>query len=329
MKTIEKYIDQANIIVIIQADNPDADSLSSALALERLLFQSGKDPILYCGVDIPGYLKYIKGWDRVINELPKKFDLSIIVDNSSLILLESLVKTKQIGWIKTKPCIVIDHHSTQTTLDFIKASMIEKAVSTTELVYKIAKSNNWNVDEETAELITIGILSDSMGLTTDQVTKQSIDIVADMVGIGVKLSEIDAKRKELSKKTPQLVKYKSILLSRIQYELGGRIAHISIPWNEIEKYSHEYNPPMLVMEEMKQIKDVELAIAFKSYPDGRITAKLRSNPGFPICAELAENFGGGGHPYASGFRVTDKRSLDQVKTEAFKIAGELLNKSES
>jgi phosphoesterase RecJ-like protein len=324
MKKIEDYIGQADKIVIIQADNPDADSLASAIALEQILFKLDKDPVLYCGVDIPGYLKYIAGWDRVSKDLPKQFDLSIIVDNSSL--LETLSKTNQIGWVKAKPCIVIDHHSTETNLDFIKASYIEEAVSTTELIYKLAKNYNWDIDKNVGELITIGILSDSLGLTTDQVSSESVRIIAEMIDRGVNLNEIDSKRRELSKKTPELIEYKSKLLGRIKYESDGKIAFVTIPWSEIEKYSQEYNPPMLIMEEMRQIQGIELAVAFKSYPDGRITAKLRSNPGFPICAELAEHFGGGGHPYASGFRVTDGRDLDKVQAETFKKADELLNK---
>ncbi|MEX2014546.1 MAG: DHH family phosphoesterase [Candidatus Saccharimonadales bacterium] len=325
MKDVKDCIDKAEKIVIVQADNPDADSLSSAIALEQILFKLGKDPVLYCGVDIPGYLKYIKGWDRASKELPKKFDLTIIVDNSSLLLLETLEKTNQLGWIKAKPVVVIDHHSTETNMDFIKASFIEQAVSTTELIYKLAKSSKWNIDKEVAELITIGILSDSLGLTTEQVSQQSVQIIAEMVGKGVLLNEIDAKRRELSKKTPELIEYKSKLLGRIKYALDGRVAHVSIPWEEIEKYSQEYNPPMLVMDEMRQIKDVQLAAAFKSYPNGRITAKLRSNAGFPICSKLAEDFGGGGHQYASGFRVTDGRSLSELQAETFEVASELLN----
>ncbi len=326
MKDVNDYIGQAEKIVIIQADNPDADSLSSAIALEQILDKLGKDPLLYCGVDIPGYLKYIAGWDRVSKDLPKQFDLSIIVDNSSLILLETLEKTNQLGWIKAKPVVVIDHHSTETSLDFISARYIQTAVSTTELIYKLAKKNNWEISRQTGELIVIGILSDSMGLTTENVSQDSVEIIAEMIGKGVKLSEIDAKRRELSKKTPELVSYKSELLGRIKYKLEGRIASISIPWKEIERYSQEYNPPMLVIDEMRQTKGVELAVAFKSYPDGRVTAKLRSNPGFPVCAKLAEYFGGGGHPYAAGFRVTSGKNLNEVQEETYEIAAEMLNK---
>ena len=52
---------------------------------------------------------------------------------------------------------------------------------------------------------------------------------------------------------------------------------------------------------MRLVTGVELAVAIKTYPDGKLTGKLRANS--PIAADVAGYFGGGGHPYAAGFRV--------------------------
>src|SRR5271154_3223466 len=103
---IKQIIDDAHKIVIIQADNPDADSLGSALALEHILGDLGKEPYLYCGVDTPSYLSYMAGWDRVQRELPAQFDASIIVDASTMSLLERLVDAGYQGRLAAKPCIV-------------------------------------------------------------------------------------------------------------------------------------------------------------------------------------------------------------------------------
>jgi nanoRNase/pAp phosphatase (c-di-AMP/oligoRNAs hydrolase) len=48
---------------------------------------------------------------------------------------------------------------------------------------------------------------------------------------------------------------------------------------------------------------VEVAVAIKTYPDGKLTGKIRSSK--PISDQLAGFFGGGGHPYAAGFRIYD------------------------
>src|SRR5665647_582997 len=96
---IQDILENAKHIVIVQADNPDADSLGSALALEDILGEMGKQTTLYCGVDMPGYLRYLAGWDRVEKDLPKQFDASIIVDASTMTLLEKLDQTGQIHWL--------------------------------------------------------------------------------------------------------------------------------------------------------------------------------------------------------------------------------------
>jgi nanoRNase/pAp phosphatase (c-di-AMP/oligoRNAs hydrolase) len=67
---IKQLVESAQHIVVLQADNPDADSVGSALALEQILHELGKEPSLYCGIDIPTYLRYLTGWDRVDNQLP-------------------------------------------------------------------------------------------------------------------------------------------------------------------------------------------------------------------------------------------------------------------
>src|SRR6187402_3005003 len=103
---ITELVTTAQKIVVVQADNPDADSLGSALALEHILGDLGKDISLYCGVDVPTYLRYLDGWDRVVSELPNNFDLSIIVDASTYMLFDQLEKAGQIGWLKSKPSIV-------------------------------------------------------------------------------------------------------------------------------------------------------------------------------------------------------------------------------
>src|SRR5687768_3476893 len=104
---IQHILDDAKRIVIVQADNPDGDSLGSALALEQILGDLGKEPLLYCGTIIPTYLTYLAGWDRVETELPQQFDVSIIVDTSAGGLLEHLERSGKKRMLAIKPCIVI------------------------------------------------------------------------------------------------------------------------------------------------------------------------------------------------------------------------------
>ena len=88
----------ATRIAIIQAENPDGDSLGSSLALEEILGAMGKQVSLHCPVDIPKYLRYLPGWDRVEPELDTQADLIIIVDTTAEVLLSKTLAIPGAFW---------------------------------------------------------------------------------------------------------------------------------------------------------------------------------------------------------------------------------------
>lgn len=325
---IQELLGTAQRIVILQADNPDGDSLGSALALEQILHELGKEPVLYCGVDIPSYLTYLQGWDRVTKDLPPQFDLGIIVDTSADSLFETLGKSGQKGWLRAKPVIVLDHHATENTITYAQVVCNHTAVATGEVIYELAKQLDWPLNQTAKEMIATAILSDSLGLVTDATTARSVHIIGELMEGGVSLAALETKRRELMRKSPELIKYKGELLQRIEYYAGNRIATVTIPWREIERYSPEYNPSMLVIDEMRGSVGTNVAISFKLYNDGHMTAKIRSNFGYPIAGKLAEHFGGGGHAYASGFKITQSRPFNEVKSECISVASDLLQQLE-
>jgi nanoRNase/pAp phosphatase (c-di-AMP/oligoRNAs hydrolase) len=55
---------------------------------------------------------------------------------------------------------------------------------------------------------------------------------------------------------------------------------------------------------------------------------IRCNSKANVAAKLAEHFGGGGHPFAAGFKITDGRQFNDVKTECLQTATDLLHKLE-
>src|SRR6266568_1952109 len=322
---IKQILDGAVRVVIMQADNPDGDSIGSALALEQILGDMGKEPLLYCGVDIPSYLTYLPGWDRISKDLPPKFDAAIIVDTSSESLFEKLDKTGQRAWVAAKPVIVLDHHAVGARIPYAKVSCNKTAVATSEVIYELAQQLDWPLNLAAKKMITTAIMADSLGLTTGATTARSIMIVSELVGGGVKIAELEQARREMMRKKPELIKYKGELLQRIEYFAGNRIATVTIPWAEIEKYSPDYNPSMLVIDDMRLATDTQVAISFKLYNDGHVTAKIRCNYGFPVANQLAAHFGGGGHAYASGFKTTGGQPFNEIKSGCITFATQLLD----
>ena len=126
------------------------------------------------------------------------------------------------------------------------------------------------------------------------------------------------------KKSPRILDYKADLIKRIEYHLDGKLSTVHIPWDDIREYSDEYNPNVLILEEMRLVEGVEVAIAIKTYPDGKLTGKIRCASDAPVADKIAGYFGGGGHPYAAGFRTYDT-SYEETIRELIKITPEVLN----
>lgn len=326
---IKDIIDGSQHIVILQADNPDGDSLGTSLALEAIFSEIGKTVYMVCSVDMPSYLRYLSGWDRVQKEIPQEIDATIIVDNSTESLFENYEKDPNFSWIKSKPILVIDHHAESGGISYATHSIVEDAVATSEIVYRIAQELGWPLPLDACEFMATSIMSDSVGLIADSTTPQSFRVVADLVERGVSLAKLDQKRRLLMQRDPLLLPFKGDLLKRVELDSDGKLATVVVKWQEIEKYSPLYNPTMLVIDDMRMTLGVEIAIGYKLYQDGKITAKIRCNYGSPIGSDLATEFGGGGHPYAAGFKITDGSKLEDIKTKVAIKVNELLTNLES
>ena len=302
MNQAKNLIEHAQKIIIIQAENPDGDSLGSSLALEEILGDLGKDVVLYCPVEIPKYLRYINGWDRVVSDFDTSADLAIIVDTTADILLTKVLEATGVRrFLESQPVLVIDHHTTEATLSFDHVLLSDEAVATSHVIYTLATTAGWTINAQAAEDMLIAIMSDSLGLTTPNVTPETFKVAGKLTALGASNNVIEERRREFMKKSPEILAYKGALIQKIEYLLDGKLALVHVPWEEIEKYSDDYNPGALIGDELRLVENVALSVVIKTYPDGKVTGRLRGN--LPIAEAVAGYFGGGGHAYAAGFRV--------------------------
>ena len=324
------FLKDKNHLCIVQAENPDGDSLGSALALDYLIssINPNAEISLYCPVNIPKYLHYFPDWSRVEIDFGWKADGIIIVDTASTILLSKLLEDSAIkNKLYTLPVFVLDHHETEDDLDFPHTSIIEPLPACCDLIYKIANEENLEINENIAKNLIYGILSDTLGLTSNSTSPETFRHIADLLDKGnLDISTLEEARREFMKKSPRILDYKADLIKRVEYSLDGSLATVHIPWEDIEEFSDEYNPNVLILEELRLVEGVEVAVAIKTYPDGKLTGKIRSAK--PIADKIAGFYGGGGHPYAAGFRTYDI-SYDDCLRDLVSIVPNLLKEAEN
>lgn len=324
-------------ISIIQAENPDGDSLGSALALDCIINDSKNRPkesdilnhqdfvqqnsttsnlithtSLFCPVDIPKYLRYYQDWSLIEKDFDYHADAYVIVDTAATVLLTKVLEDPLAkNLLYTKPVLIIDHHETPDDLDFPHQSIIQPLPACCDLIFQLATDQKLPISAVAANYLLSGLLSDTLGLSSASVTSDTFRTAAALTDLGASVSAIEEARHEFMKKSPRILSYKAELIQRVQYFLDGKLALVHIPWEDIRLYSDEYNPNVLILEELRMVEGVEVAIAIKTYPDGKITGKIRTS--LPIAEQIAGFYGGGGHKYASGFRAYDLSCQDVIK----------------
>lgn len=291
-------VNDAQVVLILQPDSPDGDSLGSALGLEEMLGDLKKTVHMYSYKEPEPYLHFVEGWDRVSQDLPKSFDLVILVDTGSPALIKSALEhhyTELTG----KPFFIIDHHVSRQPFAFEVTEIVEEAVATGELLTRIALELKWPINERAASKLASALLADSLGLTTSGTTAKSVAALAELAARGANLYELSKSRREASAVTPDLLHLKGRLLESVKFVVDGKLAIAEITPDMVAKYKDIAEPYTLILSDIQWTRGVELVAVFKNYGT-KINVPMRSTTG--AAGPVAELLGGGGHPNAAAFR---------------------------
>jgi len=289
----------ANTILILQPDSPDGDSLGSALGLEEIFGELGKQTFMYSYKEPENYLRTQEGWDRVGQDLPKHFDLTILVDTGSPALIKAALEHHHAA-LTSKPFFIIDHHVSRLDFGFAVTEIVEPGAAAAEVITRICLELGWSINASAASKLATAILSDSLGLTTPDSTAETLDALTHLVRCGANLYDLYTIKRESSALSAELLQLKGQLISSIQFFADGRLAVLEIPPAIVAQYKDVAEPYTLVINDMQWTKDVQLAAVFKNYGT-KINVPLRSKSG--LAAPIAEQFGGGGHPNAAAYRT--------------------------
>lgn len=333
---LRSFFKEKKHLVVVQGDNPDADSLASSLAIEEIMHQHGVSTSLYCSVDVSQHLRYLSGWDRVTHSLPTEFDGWILVDCEFMSLIENIKEVGDLEKLKKRPLLIIDHHDSPSDIDFAEVVVNDiQAGATGVVIYEIAKMLEWNITPVAAEMLCVSILADTLGFTSASLDNNSrpVRVLADLIDKGVKLGELNEKRIRQNQINKDTFLYKAKLMQRIEFHFNDRIATVDIPHDEIREFSKDYNPTV-VLDDTRMITGLAVTIGFKCYERNglviKVTGRIRCGFGYSFARELASLYeDGGGHPFAAGFKITgNDLDLKEIKRSLIQKSIELIQKQD-
>ena len=304
LNEFKQLIDNAKHVLIIQAERVDADSLGSSLGLEAALMHAGVETTLYCYNEVPSYLRHMPGWDRVTNELPSSFDISILVDSSTTNQLERTWAEHKKPLL-SKPFVCIDHHMSETGRiegDNVHYLIDKQAGASSQQIVELARHFEWQIDKDSAYALASGIKADTVNLSTKQTTADTFMAMAYLVEQGADLESLRAAIEKTSSIPASQLHLRGEVLQRTQFFRDNTIAFTYFTAAECDALSEDKLLIEKMKHELRTLQEVEISIVITE-KSGYSNASMRAN--IDVARLVAEHFGGGGHDRAASCRFED------------------------
>ena len=302
MDSVNSFINQiekANSIAVFTHVNPDGDTLGAATALKHFIADNfGKTPVLIINSAVPDMYKFLPGIDDAVHntEVGKDeiFDLAIAIDVAAKDRMGYSLKF----FDNAKSSINIDHHV--TNCNFGVLNYVEPdASSASEVLYKMIKQTDSELSANAATCLYTGICTDTGNFKFDNTTSEVLLIAGELAKAGAKPSAISTA--VYDSKPKEMVMLAAYTVNNAKFSKDGKIVYSVITQEDMQKFKAKNEYTEGIVEMLKEIKTAEFAILFKEINKDQTKVSMRAKT--LDSTKIAEEFGGGGHKFASGCTI--------------------------
>jgi len=310
-KKIWDKIKESDNIVLISHVNPDGDALGSSLSMYNILKKMNKNVTIFNATDLPLYLDFLPNFNKVKKTLPKKIDLMISFDCGSF---------DRLGIDRRDYFLInLDHHISNTNygdLNLIEAN----AASTSQVVFNILEANNVEIDKDSATCIYTALVTDTGNFQYESVNAEVFRVASELVKAGANpdfISKMLYQRDRLSR-----LRFLAKALDTLELYLEGQVAIVEVTRELMEMTGAIKDDTDGIVNMIRAINSVEVALLLREEEDGSIKISLRSK-NYVDVSKIAVKYGGGGHIRASGATIKDKTFSEIKEMILNDIKGEL------
>lgn len=299
-KKIYKLIKKYDSIVIARHVGADPDALGSQLGLKESILATFPNKKVYAIGTPASRFKYLGELDFIDEEIMSK-SLFIITDTPN--------KKRVDGYIDGALCsIKIDHHP--FVENFCDVEWIDDtSCSASQMVCELIFNTGLKLNQSVAEKLYVGIVADTNRFLFSYTTSKTFSLVSKLLhdsGLNFGTAYDNLYLRPLKE-----IKFEGFIANNFTITPNG-FAYLKITQDILDQFGVDAATAGNMVNNFNYIDDF-VAWGLFSIDKGNgntIRGSLRSRG--PIINEVAANFGGGGHIYASGVRLKDFDVVDEI-----------------
>lgn len=296
-QTVAAVLTPGRRVALTTHVNADGDGVGSEVALWHLLSARGLQSVIANPTPIPERFGFLlpRGADhseRAAKEIDAA-DVVVVLDISDIGRLGDLQRAIN------QSCAVacIDHHVSQGSLPEGPRLVAPEAAATAELVFDFASAVGWPLSPEAARALYVGLLTDTGAFRFANTSPRALRIAGALLERGVDPESI---YESVYASAPEgRVRLMTEVLQTLVVEPDVGLAWVTVPPDALQRHAATADDLDGIVEYPRSIAGVRLALLFRQIANGRIKVSFRSMGDVDV-AELAHQFGGGGHKRAAG-----------------------------
>ena len=284
----------------------DGDCVGSTIGLKALIKATWPEKqVLLIDDQQSDFLAFMNETDAEVPDEVYASSLGIVIDTATP---QRISNPK---YALCKELIKIDHHIERDPYADI-CWVEEERSSACEMIavfYDTFKSE-LVMTQQAATSIYAGMVTDSGRFQYVEVTGDTLRYAGLMLDHGVDTTRLFA---HLYLRDFESLKFKAYIYENMQRTENG-VAYLYISREMMDRFQLTFETASASISYLDSIKGCLCWLAFIEAPDNAIRVRLRSR--FVTINEVAENYRGGGHAFASGATVYGKDEVDALIREA-------------
>ncbi|MGF7193884.1 DHH family phosphoesterase [Staphylococcus pasteuri] len=298
MNDIMKEIESTDKVIIHRHVRPDPDAYGSQLGLKYYLKLKFPDKEIYAVGEAEESLNFIGTFDQVEDETYQDA-LVIVCDTANAPRIDD--QRYALGARVLK----IDHHPAVDQYGEINL-VNTNASSTSEIIYDMILHFNDEsiINADVARVLHLGIVGDTGRFLFNNTTQHTMEIAGRLIGFPF---DHNAELNKMSEKDPRLMPFQGYVLQNFELFEDG-YCQVRITKDVLEQFNIKSNEASQFVNTIADIRGLKIWM-FGVDEGDQIRCRLRSKGQFVI-NDVASDFGGGGHPNASGVSVYSWEEFD-------------------
>lgn len=297
--------------------SPDGDAIGSVLSFENYLVNKGKNVRIINHSNTPSTLSFLDH-DNKIEVFPRRVDsLAPIINSTDVIILfdaNEYSRTRSLEeYIRKSSAmkICIDHHTDIKESDFDFSICETSYAANCQLLYEYFMHDNESfINEEVANLLYAGIMTDTGSFRFPRTTSRVLRICGDLIDKGADPVFLYEKIYDTMSKNKLRLLQK--FLNSFEFYFNDSVVTAIVSEKDFKESQAELNDVEGFSAYLMGLENVKMGVLIAELPTG-VKVSLRSKGDISV-NNIAKEFAGGGHKNAAGISF-DKLPLEDIKKD--------------